>query len=151
MIFTQTAEYALRAIVCLAETPDVPKTTEELAKTTRVPANYLSKLMQTLRKHGLVEAKRGVGGGFLLTRSPAAISILDVFDIVDPLKRIETCPLGIESHGTCLCPMHKCLDEAIAQIQTTFRETTVADLLNTESASQPMCESALGRLHTKTG
>ncbi len=143
MLFSQTAEYTLRAVVCLATQPEEAMTTELLAKRTRVPANYLSKIMQTLRRHELVDAKRGVGGGFLLTRPPTEISVLDIFDIVDPLKRIDTCPLGIESHGTCLCPMHSCLDEAIAHIRQTFKHTTITDLLTRETKSRPLCDVAL--------
>ncbi len=141
MLFSQTAEYALRAVVCLAADPDRAMTTAELARTTRVPANYLSKLMQTLRRAGLVDAQRGVGGGFTLTRTPAEISVLDVIQVVDPIERIDTCPLGIESHGRVLCPMHRKLDDALAHIQHTFSESSIQDLLDSPGASRPLCET----------
>jgi len=141
LIFSQTAEYALRAVVCLAADPARAMTTAELARTTRVPANYLSKLMQTLRRAGLVDAQRGVGGGFTLTRPPTDISVLDVIQVVDPIERILTCPLGIESHGRTLCPMHRKLDDALEHIQRTFRDSTIQNLLNAPGSSRPLCET----------
>ncbi len=47
-MFSQTAEYALRAVVYLASQPGTPRTTQEIAKATQVPTGYLSKVMQSL-------------------------------------------------------------------------------------------------------
>jgi Rrf2 family nitric oxide-sensitive transcriptional repressor len=62
MIFSQTVEYALRAAVWLADHDD-GQTTQEIAEATKVPPSYLAKVLQSLRRAGLVHAKRGVGGG----------------------------------------------------------------------------------------
>ena len=150
MLFSQTAEYALRAVVCLAGEPSRAQTTAGLANITRVPTNYLSKLMQTLRKAGLVEARRGVGGGFTLSRPPGEITVLQVLEIVDPIQRIETCPLGLTSHGSNLCPMHRKLDDALAHLQKTFSESTIQDLLDTPGQSRPLCETPPGPSVTLT-
>src|SRR5580765_6571657 len=45
---SQTADYALRAVVSLGYQADTPQTTQQLAETTRVPAGYLSKVLQAL-------------------------------------------------------------------------------------------------------
>ena len=47
-MFSQTAEYALRAVVSLADSDGRPLTTQQLAETTQVPLDYLSKVMQAL-------------------------------------------------------------------------------------------------------
>jgi acyl-CoA dehydrogenase len=73
MLLSQTVEYALRAAVCLAGR-DEGQTTPEIAETTKVPPSYLSKVLQGLARAGIVEGKRGVGGGFKL-----AMSNLDIF------------------------------------------------------------------------
>jgi hypothetical protein len=62
---------------------------------------------------------------------------------VDPIERIRTCPLGLEEHGTCLCPMHKRIDDAMALIENAFRDSTVADLLDPGAASLPMARGPL--------
>ena len=57
-MITQTAEYALRAMVYLADQEE-PRTTNAIAEKTQVPAGYLAKVMQVLSKAGLVHAQRG--------------------------------------------------------------------------------------------
>jgi Rrf2 family transcriptional regulator, nitric oxide-sensitive transcriptional repressor len=137
MMISTTAEYALRAVVQLAMHEGVPQTTEAIAKMTRVPSSYLSKVLQQLARAGIVSSQRGLGGGFVLTRAPVDISVLDVIDAVDPIKRIRTCPLGIASHGVNLCRMHKRLDEAIESVEKAFRESTIAELLANPTESIP--------------
>ena len=139
-MFSQTVEYALRAMACLAARPDEPQTNRRIAATTKVPSAYLSKVLQTLTKAQLVHAQRGVQGGFLLSRSPKEITILEVVSAVDPIKRITTCPLGLEAHGARLCPLHKKLDQALAQAERAFGSTTLADVMSAPSASVPLCD-----------
>lgn len=138
-MISQTADYALRAIVCLANQADSAKTTEQIAQGTQVPAGYLSKVLQTLGRANLVRSQRGLGGGFSLARPPAEISVLDVINAVDPIERITECPLGHEGHGARLCLLHQRLDAAIALIEDTFRSCTIADLLNDQNCGSPLC------------
>ena len=140
-MFSQTTEYALRAVVWLAAHPAQPQTTQQIAATTRVPAGYLSKVLQALGRANLVNSQRGLYGGFTLTRSADTISVLEVVNAVDPIQRIVTCPLGLKSHGRELCALHKRLDGAIAHIERAFSESTIADLLAEPSTSHPLCEA----------
>jgi Rrf2 family protein len=141
-MISQTAEYALRAIVALGSSPDRPVTTQQLAGQTRVPAGYLSKVLQALGKAGLVEAQRGLHGGFLLARPLNELTVLDVINAVDPLKRIERCPLGRESHRQRMCPLHRRLDEGIALVEGLFGETTIDELIAGEAPGQLLCEKS---------
>ena len=138
-MFPQTIEYALRAVVFLAGAPGGPHTTEQIAARIRVPRGYLSKVLQSLGRVGLLHARRGLHGGFTLARSPETITVLEVVNAVAPIQRIRTCPLGIESHGPELCPLHRTLDKALASVEREFERTTIADLLNTPAASEPLC------------
>ena len=137
-MISQTAEYALRAMVFLAMRNSAA-TGQEIAETTRVPAGYLSKIMQQLVKGKLVNSQRGIGGGFVLSRKPIEISILDVVNAVDPIDRIKSCPLGIQSHGFNLCPLHKRLSEATAHVEAAFAASNLNELV-AESKS-PLCAS----------
>ncbi len=136
-MISQTSEYALRAIVWLAGHPQTPLTTQQIAAATRVPAGYLSKVLQSLGKAGLVHSQRGLHGGFALTRKPEKLTVLDVVTAVDPLPRIRRCPLGLRGHGKRLCPLHRRLDDAVAMLEAYFKETTIAALLNDPSAPLP--------------
>jgi Rrf2 family transcriptional regulator, nitric oxide-sensitive transcriptional repressor len=139
-MFSQTVEYALRAMVCLADPARMPQTNRRIAKITKVPAAYLSKVLQNLRDARLVDAHRGVQGGFLLSRPAEQITILQVVNAVEPIRRIVVCPLGLESHGARLCPLHKKLDQALAHAEAAFGSTTLADLLAQPTASVPLCD-----------
>jgi Rrf2 family protein len=138
-LISQTVEYALRAVVYLADHLEMPLTTQQIAAVTRIPQAYLSKVMQNLSRAGLVESRRGLHGGFTLSRSPEQLTIWDVMDAVEPLRRIRTCPLGLESHRIRLCPLHKKLDDALAQIEQVMRDTTLAEILAEPTTSKPLC------------
>ncbi len=138
-MFSQTVEYALRAIVHLAKLPKVLQTTAQIAKATQVPAPYLSKVLQTLTREGLITVKRGVSGGFLLSKTPDQLTIYEVVQCVDPIQRIHTCPLELSSHRKRLCSLHKKMDSALEGIEDVFRSTTLADLMNSPNPSVPLC------------
>ena len=141
-MFSQTVEYALRAAVWLAAHQDRPQTNHQIAAATLVPAGYLAKVMQSLGRAGLATAQRGKGGGFALARPATQVSVLEVVNAVEPFQRIKQCPLGIEAHGSRLCPLHKRLDGAMASVEQAFAETSLADILAEPSASKPLCRIA---------
>ncbi len=138
-MFSQTVEYALRALVALAAHPESPQTNGALTKITKVPGPYLSKVLQLLTKEGLVEAHRGIHGGFCLSRPAKQITILQAVNAVDPIQRINVCPLGLKAHGKRLCPLHKKMDATLEQMEKAFSSTTLADVLSEPSQSIPLC------------
>jgi Rrf2 family nitric oxide-sensitive transcriptional repressor len=139
-MFSQTAEYALRTVVWIAAQQGTPRTTQRIAEATRIPAGYLAKVLQMLTRGKLLNSQRGINGGFTLARPAEAISARDVVDVVDPIRRIERCPLGIESHKEELCPLHHRLDEAISSIEAKLEDTKISDLLKTAPSESPFCE-----------
>jgi Rrf2 family transcriptional regulator, nitric oxide-sensitive transcriptional repressor len=141
-MLSQTSEYALRVIVHLGSLRNTPATIRQLAQVTRVPEGYLAKVLLLLSRAGLVRSQRGPHGGSVLARAPEEISILDVVQSVDPIKRIRSCPLGIESHGATLCPLHRRIDQAIAQVEAAFAQSRVADLLSEATRSKPLCDDS---------
>ncbi len=139
-MITQTAEYGLRAAVFLAQHVGTPKTNVEIASATRIPAGYLAKLLQAMGRHGLVEGRRGLGGGFQLARDPDSITVLDVFAAVDsPLQRIEKCPLGLKTHRE-LCPVHRLVDDALATVERALGQATLGELVRSTASVPPLCE-----------
>lgn len=129
MFFSQTTEYALRAVVTLASTPQHSLTTAEIAELTQVPAQYLSKVLQILTKAGVVRAQRGLRGGFSLSRAPEQMSVLEVVNAVEPLQRIHQCPLGLPEH-THLCPLHQQIDDAVAHVECQLASKSIADMID---------------------
>jgi Rrf2 family protein len=141
-MFSDTVEYALRAVVYLAYEAPEARTTAQIAEATKVPRDYLSKILQGLAKKEIVQTQRGVGGGVWLARRPEELTILDVVNAVEPIKRIKTCPLGLSSHGARLCPLHKRMDAALASVEAAFKNTTLAEVLAEPSDSVPLCEGS---------
>ncbi|OWK41742.1 RrF2 family transcriptional regulator [Fimbriiglobus ruber] len=139
-MFSQTVEYALRAVVHLADQAPAARTTDQIAEATRVPKAYLSKVLQGLCHAGIVASKRGLGGGMVLTKTPSELTILEVVNAVEPIGRIRTCPLGLAAHGVRLCPLHKRMDNALAMVEDAFRQTTLAEVLAEPTESRPLCE-----------
>jgi len=139
-IVSQTAEYALRAVVCMSQVaqkePDLLLTAPYIAEQTQVPPGYLLKVLQTLCRAGLVQSQRGIGGGFRLACDPQTTTIYDVVQAVDEMPRIEVCPLGNPEH-TSLCPLHQRLDDALESVECAFKNTRIAELL---TASPALCE-----------
>jgi Rrf2 family nitric oxide-sensitive transcriptional repressor len=136
-VLSQSAEYALRAMVTLAYDGMAPLTTKQIAERTQVPAGYLSKVLQSLRRADLVRAQRGLGGGFRLAREPVTISILDVVNAVSPLRRIVRCPLDRADHAAELCSLHRRLDGAYAQVEKALAKTTIAEVLRAPECCRP--------------
>jgi Rrf2 family nitric oxide-sensitive transcriptional repressor len=139
-VISQTVEYALRAIVTIANYRGEPCTAQKISEITQVPAPYLSKLMQGLVRSGVVKSQRGLHGGFVLTKDAGELTIWEIVDAVEPMKRIEECPLGITSHGSELCPLHRRLADAIEVVEQMFRETTIEDVISAPGRPTPLCD-----------
>ena len=141
-MFSQTSEYALRVIVYLAGCNGEPATNRIIAAGTLVPQGYLAKVLQTLSRAGMVKSQRGLHGGTILARDPHTLTLFDVVQAVDPIRRIESCPLALLAHGKQLCPLHTRLDQAIGGIEKILRNSTIADLMESKSKHRPLalCE-----------
>lgn len=139
-MLSKTAEYALRAVTCLAEreaTGGNPSSADTLAEITKVPRRYLNRVLQDLAAGGLVASRCGARGGYDLARPTDEITILDVVNAVAPLQRIRECPLGLKSH-TSLCPLHAELDKAYEATEEAFAAITMKQLLESTSPIVPL-------------
>lgn len=139
-MISQTVEYALRAVAHLGMHAPRARTTEQIAVATKVPRAYLSKVLQGLQRAGVVKSQRGIGGGVSLVNSPAELTILNVVNAVEPIQRINECPLGLAAHGVHLCPLHKRLDNALQMVEDAFASTTLQKVLDEPTKSIPLCD-----------
>lgn len=88
--------YGLRAVLALAQSRQ-PLSTHTLAILEHLPEDYLEKILQALRKAGLVMAHKGVAGGYILARLPQDITMWDIVETLDgPVKTFEP---PTEKHG----------------------------------------------------
>ncbi len=140
-MLSQTAEYALRAVVALATTTRQALTAQEIAADSHVPPDYLAKVLRLLSRAGLVRAQRGRGGGFQTLRPSNQLTVLEVVSAVDPLQRIRTCPLGLAAHGENLCPLHRAIDDAARSVEEAFRATTIQSLIGGSICKGDACDA----------
>jgi len=125
-------EYALRALICLGGETNNLINIEEISEKTLVPVNYLEQILLQLKRNGYVQSKRGVNGGYKLSRNPNEIIIGEVIrNLEGPLAPMgcvsitsyESCPL----EGSCLLkPLWALVRDKIAEL---LDNTTLYDLL----------------------
>ena len=139
-MLSKTAEYALRAVMCLAGDSAALISADTLAKRTKVPRRYLNRVLQDLAVAELVSSKPGPGGGYFLQGKPADVSLLSVVNAVSPVARIRECPLGLKSHKE-LCPLHAELDKAYAATEKAFAGVTIQEMLESTNPVIPLCEA----------
>ncbi|MDW8103856.1 MAG: hypothetical protein RMK92_02490 [Armatimonadota bacterium] len=64
----------------------------------------------------------------------------DVVQAIDPLPRVTSCPLPLRTHRDKPCPLHQRLDNALEQVERSFRSTTHGDLLAEAGEGGVLCE-----------
>lgn len=134
-MFSQTTEYPLRAVAPFAGQEVVlASTAARISRATTIPSNYLAKVFRSLSRAGLMHSQRGPGGR-KRTQNPSELTVLQVINAVDPLIRIQSCPLALKDHQD-LCP----LDSAIAMAETAFRTTTIAELVSSPTRKPALCQ-----------
>jgi Rrf2 family protein len=129
-MLSQTAEYALRAVLHIAEHgADRPVPVGEIAQALDVPRNYLSKTLHQLSRAGVVTSTFGPGGGFQLGSRASELTLHAVITPFDTAGE-RHCLLGrARCRDSDPCPAHGRWKGIAEQIERFFAATTVADLL----------------------
>lgn len=124
----QAVGYAATALGYLAIAGGQSVLVREIAEACDIPAAYLAKIVNSLRRLGLVDTQRGVGGGVTLARPPEQITLLELCRAMgDPI--VETrCMLGTaECSDARGCPAHAFWAEHRRRALDFLGSTTVAD------------------------
>ena len=139
-MLSQTTEYALAAAVHLAGAEGAgPVRVDDIAEELDVPRNYLSKILHSLARVGVLTSTRGPGGGFELARDANEIRLAE---LVKPFE-----PALMSSNGDCLLGRERCRDDdpcaahahwkdVRASIDSFFSDTTLGDLVQTKPAER---------------
>jgi Rrf2 family transcriptional regulator, cysteine metabolism repressor len=134
MRISRKAEYALRALLLLArDNPEKVHQIQELSEAGRIPVKFLEQILLTLRNHGILSSKRGVGGGYTLKRRPSDMTVLEIVELMDgpiaPLpcaldKSTEVCSCA----DPAFCSLRPLMRVAREQLCELFRSRTLQDL-----------------------
>lgn len=137
MLLSQTASYAVRAAIHLAEhsamqrggRDERPVRGGEIAAAVGLPRNYLSKILHQLTRAGVLISERGPHGGFRLAAAPEEIPLAEILEAVEPRVLDRRCLLG---RPDCTerdpCPAHRRWRPLADDIADFLAETTLADL-----------------------
>jgi Rrf2 family protein len=131
MALTQTSEYAVRAVLFLAQVEENGRVSAEaIATALGAPVNYMSKTLNQLAKAGIVAGARGPTGGFRLAVDPTRLTVARVTEVFTPVKQNPVCLLG---NRPCTskrpCAAHHRWTAVTQAMQAPLAETTIADLL----------------------
>ncbi|MCX6149154.1 MAG: Rrf2 family transcriptional regulator [Ignavibacteriales bacterium] len=108
VIFSKKCEYGIQAVLYLAaHLSDEVVRVDVIAKALKIPKEFVSKILQSLREHGIIESKKGKAGGFSLAKSPTKIKLIEIVEAIDGLDVFNTCVLGFpHCHPDHPCPLH---------------------------------------------
>jgi len=108
VIFSKKCEYGMQAILYLAaQESGSLVSAEDISKALKIPKEFISKILQSLRDSGLISSSKGKSGGFTLAKPASRIKLIDVVSAIDGLDMFDSCVLGFpECSPTHPCPVH---------------------------------------------
>jgi Rrf2 family transcriptional regulator, nitric oxide-sensitive transcriptional repressor len=129
MKLQKASSFALYAVIELAANPTHQLSGTEIAEKYGISAHHLAKVLRDLGRAGIVDAARGVGGGYRLVVNPKRLTLLDVIQIFEPVG-----PQGASSADPELATdagyaLRVVLDELDDHTLATFRSITISTML----------------------
>ena len=130
MLYSRSAEYAIRAFVHLAQLPDGRYVmVKQIAAEEEIPAHFLAKILQQLARKGLLRSSKGPTGGFSLRIPADEVRLLDIVEALDGLAEYEKCASGLaECSDDMPCPLHDSWKTLRSRIMDYLGRNTIADL-----------------------
>jgi Rrf2 family protein len=149
-VLTRKSKYGLKAALFLArEVKQGPILVADIARREGIPKKFLEQILLELKRHGVVQSRRGKGGGYLLGRTPSEISLGEIVRILDgPLAPI-TC-VSVTAYRRC----DECADEATCGIRHAMkrvRDSTASILDGTTLTDANQQTATLARMNRVRG
>lgn len=130
MRLTSFTDFGLRMLMRMASAPDQAFSTADLAEEFGLSRNHLTKIMQQLARGGIVETRRGGGGGAVLRKTPETIRLGDVVRLLEQGQALVEC-FGADG-GDCTidgrCRLKARLRSAEARFLDDLNGSTLADI-----------------------
>jgi Rrf2 family protein len=130
-MFSRTTEYALRALAALAcSSDDETVLARDLSPRAGVSISYLSKILRTLGKAGIVHASSGRGGGYRLAQPAEHILLVNVVELFEGVKTRPDCLFesGRECSDDNPCGAHESFKGLRKALVEFLESTTIADI-----------------------
>ncbi len=137
VILTRSADYALRALIHLAQCPPgEAQRLDSIAQAQRVPPALLSKLLQTLVRGGVLRSQKGYGGGYMLAGDAAAVTLRQVVELIDGPFCVFECLVDERFCDKCdECRLRVKFAELQETMLAAMERTTLVDCLPASAGS----------------
>lgn len=128
MKILKKTQYGLRAMIFLARKPKIIFSLSEISKKEKIPKDFLEKILSKLVKRELIKTKKGVEGGYFLSKKPNRIKIIEIIEALEGDFDFVKCLQGF-------CPLSKkcCAKKFWQKFQRAIKQgiskITLADLL----------------------
>ncbi|WJJ96663.1 RrF2 family transcriptional regulator [Algibacter luteus] len=137
-MLSKKTKYGLKALTFIARNEgDMPVQVSKIAKSEQIPSKFLEGILLTLKKAGILGSKKGKHGGYYLRKEPSEILMTEVMRVLEgPIAMVPCVSLNYyEKCDDCpdehKCSVHKLMIEVRDSTLKVFRNTTLADLSNT--------------------
>ena len=138
MIYSKSAEYAIRATIHLAQLSDGHCVmAKDIARIEEIPPPYLAKILQELARQGLLHSIKGPSGGFRLKKKAGEIRLVDVVGAIDGSDHFGKCVLGFpKCSDKTACPVHDSWMALHSRIMDYLERNTIGSLVKSLGAKQ---------------
>jgi Rrf2 family protein len=117
-LLSRRSKYGLRALLALAEEAGRgPVLVSELSEREAIPKKFLEAILLDLNRHGLVQSKKGKGGGYFLRRPPSEITFGDAVRALEGPLALVPC-VSQTAYERCV----DCVDEVTCGVRLAMRE-----------------------------
>lgn len=117
-MLSKKAKYAINALVYLAKNyKQGPVLISEISESENIPQKFLEAILLELKKDGMLNSKKGKGGGYYLIKSPEEVNMADVIRSMDGAIALLPC-VAHKYYEPC----EECKDEATCGIRAVFSE-----------------------------
>jgi len=128
-MLSKKCQYAIHALVHLVENQDRIIHAAEICNVRSIPKKFLENILLDLKKHGILESKRGKSGGYYFRRDPAKISIIEIIRLMDGAVAMLPC-VSLNFYRSCgICTMEETC--AINRVFASVRDQTNSILSQT--------------------
>jgi Rrf2 family protein len=136
MLFSRSAEYAIRAMTFLAtRKPGKLAGAKEISEAEKIPMPFLWKILQMLTKRRLARSFKGIHGGYELATEAGRIPLIEIVSVTDGREFRDSCILGLpQCDNRNPCPLHEQWKSIRAGVTRMLDETSLADLAQAAQA-----------------
>jgi Rrf2 family protein len=141
-MLSKKTKYAIKALLALADQREEPVRISDLARAEQIPRKFLESILLGLKNHGVLQSRKGKGGGYLLARDPSTIYLGQIVRMFDgPLAPVPC------ASQTAYVRCADCPDEAACGVHLAMKEVRDATARVLDGTSLAALRGQVDRAH----